>query len=158
MMYAGICQNDIYKRAELKSIKKGPTSAHSDDILNKFLILPSETMKAKCEEYRAAYNALNVKGETRVEINNCFEFNEDHETFQASGGLTIHLSEDLDVSQINNIAILSGGDLSSLKIREILTEEFVVKCKEEVVMKHQTKLTCKDQRYLLTFIYDQTLF
>ena len=145
--YAGICQNDIYKRAELMSYKKGNHSAHCDDILNKFLLLPSETMKAKCEEYRAAYNALNVKGDTRVEINNCFEFNEDLETFQARGGLTIHLSEDLDVSQINNIAILSGGDLSSLKIREILTEEFVVKCKEEVVMKHKTKPNHQEQRY-----------
>ena len=48
-------------------------------------------------------------------------------------GVTIELSDALDPSLINSVAVMMGSELSNVRMKELITEDFVVKCKAELV-------------------------
>ena len=131
----GMCAMDVYNRQDVRYKSKVERQAELNEREKiKFLRQDTDTLKAKCKQYRDTYQALHCKT-NRIPIINLADTQVEARKVEAhvQHGLLLDLNENLDLSSINSIAVLMGKDVSSLQIKEILTEDFIQKCKAEVV-------------------------
>ena len=148
----------------------------------KFRKLPTEEMKATCQKYMKNFAKLNKTRSPRVEVRNIagttyylakvdvlyrvpITVFHPHDLFldiasegiywegSATASVTLDLSSDLGLDEVNSLAVLMGTHPENLKLRELITPDFALSCRTGVTIEHvRTETTARERKFSDTML------